>query len=353
MSQENVESVPRLSCLTGVGRSAMVGFGVTRPGRAQLLMAVVVALACALALSAPAGAAPAAPFREVAVVKGARYVKSDGVRFAWTANQWGETNGVVRVFDTLRGRNFRLAAPTPGCGFISIGGGLAVWRCAPPAAVLLTNLSTGQYREAAGVDQICGPLDNAYEPLIGRYWLTFGCGESSGSWSGPYYLNHRTGELVDPPRRPTYVDLDYRGLMRPVCAPLIPDEFGPYAPPFALEFYRPGHSLPAGNYAVGLDLRLRRCGRERAERLSRCLVRCWSVQLASRYVTWANGESVAAYLPRTRQRVRFQRPREAFARWRLTAVAHTCNRVFALWGNTIYAARFEPARGAPPCQSSR
>ena len=39
-----------------------------------------------------------------------------------------------------------------------------------------------------------------------------------------------------------------------------------------------------------------------------------------------------------------------FVRGRKLSVAHTCNRIFARWGNTIYAARFEPGRGAPLCQ---
>jgi hypothetical protein len=32
-------------------------------------------------------------------------------------------------------------------------------------------------------------------------------------------------------------------------------------------------------------------------------------------------------------------------------VVHTCDRVFAQWTDALYVARFEPPRGAPPCQT--
>jgi hypothetical protein len=313
--------------------------------------AAAVALAAVLALSAPAGAAPAGPFREVAVVKGARYVKSDGMRFAWATNSWGEVYGVVRVFDTLRGRNFRLAAPTPGCSFASIGGGFAVWNCAPPTGVRLTSLTTGRSREPAGIDQVeqmatpytrCGPLDR-YESPIGRYWLAFECvGWSSGSWSGPFYLNHRTGRLteeIDPfsPGSP-FIDLDYVGLFRPHCAPLKRAQLTDYARPLGLE-------APSLGTGIRIDsIRLRRCGTKRAQILSHCrLTDCRTPQLGSRYVTWGEHKRAYAYLPRIRRRVLVGRAPADFLRGRSKlSVAHTCNRVFALWGYSVYAARFKP-----------
>src|SRR5215204_436820 len=104
------------------------------------VLAAAAAFVAVLALSASAGAAPVSPFREVAEVHGA--VQSDGVRFAWTSTGGASA---VRVFDTLRGRNFRLAAPRPDCHvYFSIGGGLVAWNCVSPPRIMLTNLSSGR-----------------------------------------------------------------------------------------------------------------------------------------------------------------------------------------------------------------
>jgi hypothetical protein len=312
-----------------------------------------VAFACVFALSAPArGAAAVTPFREVAVVKGALSVGSDGVRFAWATN---EQNEVVRVFDTLRGRNFELTPPRPGCSFGSIGGGFAVWSCFPPATMLLTGLSTGLSREPAGIDQVermaqpslgifCHPSS------IGRYWLSYSCRGLFGPGGDIYFLNHRTGRLTGgvgfedelySPGSP-FVDLDYADLVRPHCAPLKRAELSDYQPPFALN----------ARLGTGLDsIRLRRCGTRRAEILSDCVLGvCRTAQLGSRYVTWGEDRRVYAYLPAIRRRVLVGRAPNYFL-----SVGHTCNRIFTVYPlrNTVYAARFEPARGAPPCQSGR
>src|SRR5829696_2906575 len=120
MSQENVKVVKRV-------------------------LAAAAAFVAIFALGAPASRASVTPFREVAVVEGAVYIDSDGVRFAWATN---EQNEVVRVFDTLRGRSFLPEAPQPGCSLAAIGSGLAVWDCFPPKATkLLTSLSTGRSRK--------------------------------------------------------------------------------------------------------------------------------------------------------------------------------------------------------------
>jgi hypothetical protein len=325
------------------------------------VVAAAAALVGVLALSAPAGAAPDTPFREVAVVMGARYVQSDGARFAWTTNTWGTEHGVVRVFDTLRGRSFRLEAPRPECSFGWIGGGLAVWTCVSPETMLLTNLSTGRSREPAGIDQVEQRAQPAYifcrAWSIGRYWLGFSCGNGFGPGDDPFYLNHRTGRLTDyfDPFSPDlpFIDPDYVDLFRPFCGPLERPTDGSHAPPYF--DYAPPFALHA---PTGRDpridlIRLRRCGTKRAETLSRCrLTDCRTPQLGSRYVTWGEHKRVYAYLPRTRRRVLVGRAPTEFERGRKLSVAHTCNRVFALWGNTIYAARFEPREGAPRCQTA-
>jgi hypothetical protein len=322
-----------------------------------------VALACVLALTGAARAAAATPFREVAVVKGALYVQSDGARFAWATNQSGTEHGVVRVFDTLRGRSFRLTAPRPECSFGSIGGGLAVWSCVSPETMLLTNLSTGRSRKPAGIDQVEQMAQPSYIYChafsIGRHWLGFSCGNGFGPGDDPIYLNHRTGRLTDyfDPFSPDlpFIDPDYVGLFRPYCAPLERPPDGSHAPPYF--DYAPPFALhaPTGRDPRTDSIRLRRCGTKRAEILSHCrLSDCRTPQLGSRYVTWGEHKRVYAYLPRIRRRVLIGRAPADFLRGRSKLnVAHTCDRVFALWGNSVYVARFKPREGAPRCQTAR
>jgi hypothetical protein len=101
-------------------------------------------------------------------------------------------------------------------------------------------------------------------------------------------------------------------------------------------------------------IRLWRCGEQRADLVSRCPVNntCSAVQLGSRYVTWAEGNRVFAYLPGARRRV-LVAPTPAGSRIfkRPVNVVHTCDRVFAQWPDALYVARFKPRRGAPPCQA--
>jgi hypothetical protein len=316
-----------------------------------LVAVAAVALACVLVLTAPAGASSASPFREIAVVKGALYVGSDGVRFAWaTQEPIHQQDEVVHVFDTLHGRNFPLTTPEPGCSFYAIGGGFAVWGCPPANTWLLTNLSTARIRKVAGIQAGLGCAPSS----IGRHWLEYNCYGGGGSW--PSYLNHRTGRRVGDldveeklfsPDAP-FLDLDYTGLFRPYCAPLeSPPERGPYSLPYF--DYQPPFALRA-RLGTGSDsIRLQRCGTKRVEILGRCFIRvCRTPQLGSRYVTWGEDGRVYAYLPAIRRRVLVGRPPVYFL-----SVAHTCNQIFTVspLGNTVYATRFEPARGAPPCQS--
>ena len=361
--------------MRGVRGGRTLGSVVPRLGARSFSVAVVAAAAAALvgvcALSAPARGAPATPFREVAGVKDLLSIQSDGVRYAWATywrNRVGDEIGVV-VFDTVRGRKFRLADPAPGCTFVWIGGGSAVWSCYEPPRVFLTNLSTGRSREPAGIDQVwhkaipgttsCYSLGD-----VGRYWLGFACGNGFGPGDEPFYLNHRTGRLIpefDPfVSELPFIDADYVDLFRPYCKPLgrpADNSFSPpyfdYAPPFAL--HAPLGAGPYGPTGTRFgSIQLRRCGTKRAEILSRCrFTDCRTPQLGSRYVTWGEHKRVYAYLPRTRRRVLVGRAPTDFRRGRKLSVAHTCNRVFARWGNGIYMARFEPREGAPRCQAAR
>jgi hypothetical protein len=288
----------------------------------------------------------------VRVVNDVFDVQSDGARFAWAKN-WrnrvGDVIGVL-VFDTLSGRRFRLAAPAPKCFFASIGGDLAAWSCyGSSPSILLTDLLTGESRPPAGLDRVERELVQqrvwyACPALaIGRHWLQLSCGSSIGprTW---HYLNHRSGRLTkgydEFPVGLPFIDLDYVDLFRRPCAPLDGAPLTDYQPPFGLQW--------------GGPIRLRRCGTQRVESLSRCLLSdCRTPQLGSRYVTWGEHKRVYAYLPRIRRRVLVGRAPADFVRGRTLLVAHTCNRVFARWGDSVYVARFEPRRGAPACQSAQ
>ena len=337
-----------------------LGSVVPRPGATSFAASLVV-LAGILALSAPATGSPVSPFREVAVGKGVRAVQSDGARFAWGQPASYQTAGAVRVFDTLRGRSFRVAAPARGCRFVSIGGGDALWNCYEPRRVFLQDLSTGRLREPAGIEQVFEKASEFYycNPLgdIGRYWLGFSCGNGFGPGDEPFYLNHRTGRLIpefDPfVAELPFIDADYVDLFRPYCKPLERPADNSCRPPYF--DYVPPFALHARTYRTPVlrSIRLRRCGSKRAEILSRCLLNdCRTPQLGSDYVTWGEFKRVYAYLPSIRRRVLVGRAPPEFVRGRKLSVAHTCNRIFARWGSAIYEARFEPRHGAPPCQSA-
>jgi hypothetical protein len=260
-------------------------------------------------------------------------------------------------------RDFRLAAPAAGCDFISIGGGFALWSCRQPTRVFLTNLTSGRSHEPVGFDKIvqkeaasgpglsCMPENGQ---SVGRHWITFHCGNGFGPGDEPFFLNHRTGRLTDEtdPFSPDlpFIDLDSAGLFSRYCTPPGRPPEGhafDYAPPFLLQM-GPGMGPRIGSIS------LQRCGTSRPEVLSRCpQTDCRMPQLGSGYVTWGEFKRVYAYLPRIRRRVLVGRAPAGFLRGRKLSVAHTCNRIFARWGSTIYEARFEPRRGAPRCQSAR
>jgi hypothetical protein len=275
---------------------------------------------------------------------------TDGVRFAFIHDRGRYVAPLV--FDTFSARRFRPSPPFSGCEFRSSGGGLLVWSCPGPSRwrPMISELATGIVREPAGWDAVAEMESEHYRcnaGPIGRRWLTVWCG--SGGGGGVTYLNHRTGTLEEEiyPVFPNLLDLPD---LSNVCAPLRRATLNDYAPPFALQY-------SVGSFPETVDeLRLRRCGSRRADILSGCPddEPCVSPQLGGRYVTWAEGERVFAYLPRIRRRVLVGRaPAALDGLAELFGVKHTCNRVFAQWSNTLYVARFEPRRGAPRCQTAR
>jgi hypothetical protein len=336
MSQETVEIV----------RSSVGG---SMRGRAAALAALV-AVACLLCVGVPVRAAAATPFRLLIVRGDAQLLRSDGVRFVTLQR---ESSTAPWVFDTLAGRRFRPPRPSPGCRTVGVGGGFALWRCVD--RYMLTDFATGAAREPVGWAAVEATKPDApcYAYRIGRYWLQGGCGYGSGSDS-LFFLNHRTGRLITQFAGGLdfwdRINLDYAGLVTPRCAPFRQGWLGISLPPFTLRALR-WRWDEYGGLEYG-EIRLRRCGEQRADTVSRCPANnnCAAVQLGSRYVTWAEGTRVFAYLPRARRRV-LVAPAPPGIGERPVDVVHTCDRVFAQWTDALYVARFEPPRGAPPCQS--
>jgi hypothetical protein len=344
MSQENVEIVRR-----SVGGSMR--------DRAAALAAALVALACLLCVGLPVRAAAATPFRLLIVRGDAQLLRSDGVRFVTL--QRDSSIAPSWVFDTLAGRRFRPRRPSPDCRTVDVGGGFALWRCVD--RYMLTDFATGAAREPVGwaaveaMETPSRPDYHCHAFRIGRYWLQGGCAGPGGTFD-PFFVNHRTGRLItqlaggfEPFDR---INLDYAALVTPRCAPVRQGWLHISLPPFTLRALSWRYD-EYGGLEYG-EIRLRRCGEQRAHIVSRCPANnnCAAVQLGSRYVTWAEGTRVFAYLPRGRRRV-LVAPAPPGIGERPVDVVHTCDRVFAQWTDALYVARFEPPRGAPPCQSKR
>jgi hypothetical protein len=64
------------------------------------------------------------------------------------------------------------------------------------------------------------------------------------------------------------------------------------------------------------------------------------------YVTWGEHKRVYAYLPHIRRRILVGRAPAGFVRGRKLNVVHTCDRIFARMGDTIYEALRTPAGSA-------
>ena len=209
--------------------------------------------------------------------------------------------------------------------------------------MLVTNLSTGQSREPAGIDGLPRVWVTCFPYSIGRYWLAVLCG-GGGSYQGPYYLNHRTGWLTreffgEPSPGSPFIDLDHVRVARPHCAPLRRAALSDYEPPL--------HSIhPTRRSGCSAP------GTKRAEILDRCRrTNCRTPELARRYATWGADDRVYAYLPRIRRRVLVGRVR-ADPGGQKAETSPTPARGSSHAGDSrIYVARFEPRRGAPPCQT--
>jgi hypothetical protein len=314
---------------------------VTWVGRAVL----AVALAWPGSAAAAELAAAAGQWREVAF-KGDGRIESDGVRFAWI-RKWlpDYQTGLMRVFDTRRGRSFWLRPPMAQCDLADVGGGFALWRCPPPRRSFLVNLATGATRRPVGIRRV-EAMGNEYtfcgvENEVGRHWVRVGCRVAIGPGPDAQYLNHRTGALtrrfLDAFRPWPRLDVNSPDLTRRLCRPLKWGALMAYDPPLGLQ-------TPDG---LGLEverLRLRRCGLRRGEILSRCRpTLCQTPRLGSGYVTWGEHRRVFAYLPRLRRRV--LAGRASAGTHGQISVAHTCDRVFAQWSRRVYVRRFEPREG--------
>jgi hypothetical protein len=334
---------------------------VIRLARAPILAVSVAVLACGLGAPPAVGSSSVTPFHEVKVLYdpfwGLGGFATDGIRFALIYEHGKSTPPLV--VDTFGGRKFRPEPPSSDCEFRGSGAALLVWSCPGSRGwrPMISELATGTAREPAGWDAVVAMESEYYRchpGPIGRRWLTVWCNAGLGPTT-ELYLNHRTGTVhqeIYPTARTVkwFPNLDLPDLGTRVCPSLRRATLGAYQPPFALQF-----SFTRDTPRAVDELRLRRCGGSSAELLSGCPDEpCVTPQLGGRYVTWGEGDRVFAYLPRIRRRVLVGRAPPALnGLAELLGVAHTCDRVYAQWSNTLYVARFQPRRGTPPCQTAR
>lgn len=321
-------------------------------------LAIVVALACVIAVGWAETAAVASGFRLV----GRGGAVSDGVRYAAVLPPNGDP---PLVFDTARQISFRLASPlapsAATCDLTGMGAGQALWTCSASGSgtyssdrpvPVLTDLATRTSRLVAGSQNLfrcpvvaCPPFGHRYDG-VGRSWIRV----DTYSFFGVHYLSRRTGEVRrggDGPR--TQPDLDRRSLVRRLCSPVR------RSPSPAPVDGRPSHVrvdidgrhilVPAtGIGGSARPLRLFRCGKRRPRLLSRCRpTLCESARLSAGVVTWAQGDRVWSH------RLRGGR-RTPVGSLRLAPlppgaprvlVVHTRTRVFAvaLQRQAVYVAR--------------
>jgi hypothetical protein len=144
---------------------------------------------------------------------------------------------------------------------------------------------------------------------IGRYWLT-GIYHHY-HWDQPVAFDRASGQVHRdvPTRTANYLDADYTGLERPMCAPLtqpigdVDTYSGTALQP--LQYERPW-ALRAPN--AGHALVVERCGgATKTLAVARCS--CASdAQLGAGIVTWSDGDVVRAYVLKSRRSYKWQLP---------------------------------------------
>ena len=285
----------------------------------------------------------------------------------------------MRVFDTLRRRNFRLEAPRSECSFRSIGGGLALWSCYSPgddAAHDAAHESVDGAKPRTGGDRPGrAGLESAEWPRD-----TFAARKQSGAgsgWNSVAWGEATRTSLFDVLPQPSRTAASPARLSRTRlgCRSLTSITSACFAGPARRSNGRPmgpmrrrtstmtgtvcpprtagAGALRADRYQVRLDplAALRHQARRDPQHVPADRL---PLAAARQRLRDLGRVQTRLCLPTAHPAASADRggaPPPTSSRGRKLSVTHTCNRIFARWGgNTIYAARFEPARGAPPCQ---
>jgi hypothetical protein len=255
----------------------------------------------------------------------------------------------VHLIDTATGVERELTAPA-GCRFADVGGRQALWNCPMPGRQegRVLDLVTDDVRSVPVPESGFG---GRYDS-VGRHWVS---AVTSGNHysDARSYVNLQTGmypELSSPldsdPR--VVADLDSPQLVRRLCRPLrrilnashggdstqtIGEPFLPFA------FERP-YGVRVGKTLAGPRLAVGRCG-TRKRRLFRGTE---DVQLHSGLLTWRDGSTVRAFVPRTGRSYRWPL-RTIDATAASATVTHTAHRVFVTAdgdATRVYSAPWQP-----------
>jgi hypothetical protein len=268
-----------------------------------LILLVLVASFAASSV-APAAAKSTASGREPTIhlrLIGTAYTRvyTDGVRWA----VYEPTEGVTRIMDTIKGTSTTRPDPE-GCagGLIAVGGGEILYACSDPecpeatdACVISPVHTVGEqpykfpYELGRWVveDAASGAEDQLnigkglppYTTRYGDFTDTLGAIGSEWVWSGEYFVNWHTGQVVREEEEPSSANRDWENLssealFAPLCSPL---ELGPYptgvvyenppryepfeyTPPFMIEYRYSARDFSSHPY-------LRRCGSTQVKRL--------------------------------------------------------------------------------------
>lgn len=288
-------------------------------------------LAVFLGLAAPVHAA----FRPLE--RGVRAVHGDGERVAVL----DRADGSLALLDD-KGAAPPLARPAcpdaqRAAALIGVGGGMALFDCAPPsfhgaAEPRIVDLRTRAVMTAAGLEAL-RRRSYPYAPyvsVIGRQWALVTLDDQLKSYS--VYLNWRTGEVredeVRERRRRVVPDLDFPGLDRRLCRGVrrrivTEDSFFGSGEVDAFDplQYRGRHALDRRG--------LRRCGARRAAKVPAF------GRLGADRVTWRDGADIVVRSTRSGRSTRLALPDPDPA----TICTETGTRLYALHRDRVWVAR--------------
>jgi hypothetical protein len=267
-------------------------------------------LSIALVLLAGVAPASAGAFKYVDRAAYTGAAQTDGQRFL----SYERENGHARVVDTFKGKSFDFAPPsfcTDPPRLEGVTSGRLLWTCSNRGRPIVETLRTRTFADLLGNVQ----LDEDGQPTstwlgIGRYWV-IGFDPTSDADFDDSFLNWRTNrseiephsatKLADPDRKELFVRL-----CRPLSRPPSQQDGGPTEslPSFAdYEYKAPFGLRESSDAATVTSLLLDRCGQHAPLVLTRRCHACVR-DLTRRHAVWTEGNTVWAYVLRSRRRVR-------------------------------------------------